>query len=126
MNTIKRAEFVKIDQELLENIPAPKLPDIFRADISRPYSTYDRGMLYRPFDPRTLKIGYDGDDFVRNLITVVCDQRVYRKVPRILQAVYRVEKYKPRGNHAQYNRKKFVINPKKLKFLNRGPIESLI
>jgi len=109
MTQLKKAEFVKLDQGMLEDMPAPNLKDIFKSDLSYRGSTYDRGTLMRPFDPKNLKMGYDSDDFARNLVTIVCDQYGYRKVPRILWAVYREKKYEPRHQHRSLRKKLTVI-----------------
>ncbi len=52
-------------------------------------SYYHKGLLFRPINPKKgIRIGYDGDDFMRNLFTVVIEQQVFR-VPRIFKKLYK-------------------------------------
>ena len=81
------------------DMPKPYISSVIKKKFSNYGSVYDNGRLFRPFDPKTLRFGYDGDDFIYNRFTVTMDQRVYPKVPRILSACYRVKKYRPSRRH---------------------------
>mgnify|MGYP006326112623 FL=1 len=94
----------RISFKISEDLKGDFTPKMYETIISDNGNIYDRGLLYRPFDIKTLKFGYDGDDFVRNLITVAIDRKVFR-VPSILKHCYRVKKYRPRRNHISFSYK---------------------
>ena len=91
----RSATFIRVSNQL----PEPYISSIVKKKFANYGSIYDKGKLFRPFDPKTLRFGYDGDDFIRNRFTVTMDQRVYNKVPRMLMFCYRVKKRYPSRRH---------------------------
>lgn len=84
-----RHELVKFDKSILEEIPEIAIKE-FTKKLTQ-FPLYSRGLLYMPYDLKTIKIGYDGDDFTRNVFTVSIGQKVHR-VPRIFSKLFHAKR----------------------------------
>lgn len=81
---MKYAEFIKFSQECShEKLIADSLK------IKGDKSYYYKGLLYRPI--HNIIVGYNADDFIRNLFTVALESFVH-KVPSIFKRIYSCKK----------------------------------
>lgn len=86
MRYLKQASYIKIynnghvSQRLMVKLATKRLVN------GKTKTKYDKGKLVRPI--HKIRVGWDNDDFMKNQITVMSEQRVIKKVPRILKLVY--------------------------------------
>lgn len=89
----KIAQWIKIAEEL------SVMPSEIRRTMSRHSNSiqwlhkgvkfYDRGIVYWAPKDMTIRMGQDGDDFIRNQVTVVSEQFVIeKKALRIFNRIY--------------------------------------